>query len=141
MSFSGFLAAKCVSLNEEKCMVRPTLIDLTPLELKYYPFMISLNKCTGSCNALSPKRFVSKEAKDINVKALNMITNKNEVKTMEKIFHLTLNAKSIVRHVIQMKTWIIKHVKVHVRNVNVKNVKSVNVKSLKESLTRRFNWK
>ena len=27
-------------------MVRPTLIDMNPVE--HYPFMISLNKCTGS---------------------------------------------------------------------------------------------
>ena len=42
-------------LNDEPCMVRPTLIDLIPIEPKYYPFMISLDKCTGSCNVLSPK--------------------------------------------------------------------------------------
>ena len=39
--------------------------------------MISLNKCTGSCNVLSPKTCVPKVTKDINVKAFNMITNKN----------------------------------------------------------------
>ena len=49
-------------------MVRPTLVDMNPVELKYYPFMISLNKCTGSCNVLSPKIFVPKETKDINIK-------------------------------------------------------------------------
>ena len=37
-------------LNDEPCIVRPTLIDINPNELKYYPSMISLNKCTGSCN-------------------------------------------------------------------------------------------
>ena len=65
-------------------MVRPTLIDMNPVELKYYPFMISLDKCTGSCNALSPTLFVPKETKDINVIAFNMITNKNETETMTK---------------------------------------------------------
>ena len=55
-------------------MVRPTLIDLNPVELKYYLFMISLNKCTGSCNIF--KQCVPKETKDINVKAFNIITNK-----------------------------------------------------------------
>ena len=30
-------------------MVRPTLIDLNPVECKYYPFMISLDKCSGRC--------------------------------------------------------------------------------------------
>ena len=36
--------------------------------------MISLNKCAGSCNVLSPKICVPKESKDIDVKAFNMIT-------------------------------------------------------------------
>ena len=57
-------------------MVRPFLIDIKSVELKHYPFMISLNKCTGSCNVLSPKICVPKETKDIHVNAFNMITNK-----------------------------------------------------------------
>ena len=32
---------KCLFLNGEPCMVRPTIIDMNPVELKYYPFMIS----------------------------------------------------------------------------------------------------
>ena len=36
LSFSKSLAIKCVSLNNEPCMIRPTLIDLNPAELKYY---------------------------------------------------------------------------------------------------------
>ena len=43
----------CLFLNGEPCMVRPTIIDMNPVELKYYPFMISLNKCSGSCNVIS----------------------------------------------------------------------------------------
>ena len=65
-------------------MVRPTLIDLNPPELKYYSMMISLDKCTGSCNILSPKMGVPKESKNINVKKFNAMTNKNEAKTMTK---------------------------------------------------------
>ena len=45
LSFSESLTTKCVSLNNEPCMIRPTLIDLNPVELNYYPFMISLDKC------------------------------------------------------------------------------------------------
>ena len=45
LSFSGSLTTKCVSLNNEPCMIRPTLIDLNPVELNYYPFLISLDKC------------------------------------------------------------------------------------------------
>ena len=75
---------KCLSLNDEPFMIRPTLISLNPVELKYHPFMINLDQCNGSCNVLSPKKGVPKETKDINVKALNMTTNKKEVKTMTK---------------------------------------------------------
>ena len=36
LSFNGSLASKCMSLNNEKYEVRPTLIDLTTFELKCY---------------------------------------------------------------------------------------------------------
>ena len=66
MSFISSLAqnqTKCLFLNDDPCMV-------------------SLNKCTGSCNDLSPKICVPKKAKDINVKGFNMITNKDEAKAI-----------------------------------------------------------
>ena len=72
LSFSSSLATKCVSLNDEPCMVRPTLIDLNPVEIKYYPFVISLDKCSGSCNVLSPIICVPKKTKEINVKTFNI---------------------------------------------------------------------
>ena len=91
LSFSSSLATKSLSLNNKPCMVRPTLIDLNPVELKYYSFMISLDKCTRSCNDLPPKICVPKETKDINVKAFNMITNKNEAKAMTE--HISCDCK------------------------------------------------
>ena len=66
LSFSKSLARhqpKCLFLNDEPCIVRPTLIHMNPNELKYYPFMISLNKCTGSCNVLFQKICVPKKQK------------------------------------------------------------------------------
>ena len=87
LSFSESLArdrTKDLFLNDEPCMVRPTLIDMNPVKLKYYPFVISIDKCTGSCNVLSPKTCVPKETKDIYVKASNMITNKNVAKSITK---------------------------------------------------------
>ena len=74
-----------------------TLIKMNPVELKYYPYMISLDKWSGSCNFLSPKICVPKEKKDINFKAFNRITNKNEGKTMTKHISLIVNANSIVQ--------------------------------------------
>ena len=77
-SFSESLATKCSSLIEEPYMFKSPLIDLYPIELNYYPFMISLDKCNGSCNILSPKIRVPRKTKDLSVKLFNMITNKNE---------------------------------------------------------------
>ena len=72
-------------------MVRPTVSDLNPVELKYYPFIISLDKCSGSCDVLSSKICVRKETKDINIKAFNLITNKNEPKAMTE--HISRDCK------------------------------------------------
>ena len=66
-----------MSLIDETCMIWPTYIDLNPVELKNYLFMISLDKSSGNCSVLSAKMCVQKETKDIAVKAFNMITNKN----------------------------------------------------------------
>ena len=51
-------------------MVRPIYIDLSRDELKYCLSMISLDKCNGSCNALSPKMCVPKKG-NINVRVFN----------------------------------------------------------------------
>ena len=91
MIFSESSATKCLSLNDESCMVRSTLIDMNPLQFKYYWFMISLDKCSGSCKFLSSKICVPKKTKDINLKAFNMIKSKNEAKTMTK--HISCDCK------------------------------------------------
>ena len=82
---------KCMFLNDKTCMIRSTIIDMNPAELKYYPFMISLNQCTGSCNVFSTKICVVNETKDINVKAFNIITNKEEDKAMAE--HVSWDCK------------------------------------------------
>ena len=78
-------------LNDETCIVRPILIDLNPVELKYYPFMISFNKCTGSCDVVSQKICIPKETKYINIKVFTMITNKNEAKARTE--HISCDCK------------------------------------------------
>ena len=80
LRFSESLAIKFLSLNDENMHVRSTLIDLNPDE-QDYPFMISLDKCTGGCNLLSPKICVLRETKNTNVKAFNLTREKNEAMT------------------------------------------------------------
>ena len=54
LSFSESLATKCLSLNDAPCIVKTTLTDLNPVELKYYLFIISLDNINGSYNDLPP---------------------------------------------------------------------------------------
>ena len=68
-----------------------TLIDINPIELKYCSFTIKLDKCTGSCNALSAKKCALKEEKVMNFKAFSIITNKNDAKKMTE--HISCNCK------------------------------------------------
>ena len=72
-------------------MVRPRLFDLNPVELKCYQFIISLDKCSGSSNVLSPKICVPSGTKDINVKAFNVIANKNKAKALTE--HILCDCK------------------------------------------------
>ena len=58
---------------------------------------------------------VPNETKNINVKAFILITNKDEAKAMTENISCDCKCKSIVKHVIQNKNGIIKHV-----NVNAK---------------------
>ena len=72
-------------------MVSRNFIDLNPVVPKYYPFIVSLDKCTGSLNVLYPKIKVLSKTKDIHVKVFNLITDRNEAKTMVK--HILCDCK------------------------------------------------
>ena len=85
--FSESFTTKYVSLNDEPCIVRPTLIDLNAVELKSYPFMINLDKCSGSYNLLSPT-ICGPKKKVINVKAFNMIKNKMKLNFKTFVFKI-----------------------------------------------------
>ena len=68
-------------------MIIPTLIDLIAVELNYYLFTISPDKCNGSCTVYddsSTKILVPSETKDINVKVFTMITIICEIKNLIK---------------------------------------------------------
>ena len=66
-------------------------------ELKYYPFVIRLGKFSGSCNSgndLSMRICVPSKTKDLCVKAFNVITNRNEAKTLVKHISCSYKYKS-----------------------------------------------
>ena len=83
-----------MSLNNELCIDKPTVIDLNHAELYCYPFIISIDKCNESCNAVdhvSTKTCVSSKIEDANIKIFNLITTKNKVETSVK--HIPAHCK------------------------------------------------
>ena len=81
----------CVMLSNQKCMIQPTLINLHPNEytmntkFHYYPFVVQLNRCVGSCNILNDlcnKVCVPNKTEDLDISVFNMITGINESKTL-----------------------------------------------------------
>ena len=97
-----------MSLNDDPCMIRPTIIDLNSVELKYYPFLVSLDICSGSCNScndLSIRICVPSKTKYLNVKAFNMITNRNDAKTLIKHFPCDCKCKFSSRNCNSKRKW------------------------------------
>ena len=82
---NGSNHTKCVSLSNQKCMIQPTLINLHPneysQEFPYYPFLVKLDRCVGSCNTLndlSNKVCIPNKTEDLNLSVFNLITGINE---------------------------------------------------------------
>ena len=70
-------------------MTHLTLINLHPnensQEFHYYPFVVELDRCVGSCNTLndlSNKVCVPNKTEDINLSLFKMIIGINESKTV-----------------------------------------------------------
>ena len=79
-------------LNNEQGLARPTL-DLNSDELHYYPFIISLNRCNGSCNTLDDlwsRICAADKAEDTSLNVVNMITRINKSKTLTN--HISCNS-------------------------------------------------
>ena len=83
-SITGTL--KCVSINNEKCKVRPKIVDINSNSPRFYPFSIKVNKCSGKCNNINnlhAKICVPDIVKDINVRVFNLMSRTNETRHIE----------------------------------------------------------
>ena len=72
-------------------MARPTLIDLILDKynqgLRYYLFMVNVDRCNGSFNlldGLSCKLQVPNKTEDVSVSVFNITTRKNESKALTR---------------------------------------------------------
>ena len=71
-------------------MSRPKIMNLNPNESVFYPYSISINKCSGSCNNINnlfAKMCVPDITKNINAKVFNLMSRTSESKQI--IWHKT----------------------------------------------------
>ena len=64
--------------------------------------MVSLDRCSGSCNTLddpSGRICVQNKIENVNSNVVNMIARKNESKSLKNICHVIVNIDLIVENV------------------------------------------
>ena len=80
ITFFSCFALKCVSMNVLECKIGSEIININSNEPRCYPYSIEVNKCSGSCNKINGpclELCVPGDAKNINVKVLNLISRTN----------------------------------------------------------------
>ena len=102
LSFSGSLPIKCISLNNETCLARTVLIDFNSNKLYYFPFMVYLDNCDGTCDTLddpSARICVLNKTEGVNLNVFNKIN------TLAKHISCDCKCKFDGRKCISNKRW------------------------------------
>ena len=77
---------ECVSMNNQECRKRTKIININNNEPVFYPFIIKVNKCSGSCNNINDpyaKLCVPVVVKNINVKVFNLMSFSDQTRHLE----------------------------------------------------------
>ena len=53
LSSSITSALNCVSIRNQKCKVRPKIVDVSSNNPTFYPFSVKINRCSGNCNTIN----------------------------------------------------------------------------------------
>ena len=62
---------KCVSMNNQKCRMRPEITNINSSKPTFYSYSINVNKCSGSCNNINDpyaKLCVPDVVNNVNIK-------------------------------------------------------------------------
>ena len=63
-------------MKNRECKVRSEIININSNNAMFYPFSITINKCSGNCNNIDDpyaKLCVPDVIKDLNVKVFNLM--------------------------------------------------------------------
>ena len=81
-------------MNNQECKARLQILNANSDEPVFYHFRIKTSKCSGSCNNISnpyAKMCVPDIAKNLNVKAFNLMSRTNETRHIK--WHETCKCK------------------------------------------------
>ena len=68
-------------MKNQECRARSEIVNVNTDEPVFYPFIIKVNKCSGSCNNINNpygKTCIPDIIKNINVKVFNLMSRINE---------------------------------------------------------------
>ena len=80
---SSINSLKCILMNNQKCKVRPEIVNVNSNEPIFYPFSIKTSIYSGSCNNINgpyAKICVPDVVKNSNVKVFNLMSRTNETR-------------------------------------------------------------
>ena len=83
-----------ILLENQKCKVRPQIVNLNRGEFVFFPCSIKTSKRSGSCNNINnpyTKLSVLDVGKNLNVKVFNLMSRTNETRHIE--WHKTCKCK------------------------------------------------
>ena len=82
-NLSNVNSFECVSTKNQKCKVRPKIVDINSNNPIFYHFSVKIDKCSGNCNNINDpyaKICVPDTVKYLNVKVFNLMTLTNETR-------------------------------------------------------------
>ena len=86
--------SKSILMNNQKCKVRPQIVNVNSEEPVFFNFSIKISKWSGSCNSINDpyaKLWVADAAKYLNVRLFNLMSRTNETRYTES--HETCKCK------------------------------------------------
>ena len=85
-NFSTVNSLGCILMNNQKCKVRPEIVNVNSNEPVFYPFSIKTSKCSGSCNNVSDphaKLCAPDVDKNNNIEVFNLMSRTNKASHIE----------------------------------------------------------
>ena len=82
-NLSSINSFKCISMSNQKCKVRPEIVNVNSDEPVFYPFYLKTSKCSGICNSINDpyaKLCVPDVVKNMNIKVFNLMSRTNKTR-------------------------------------------------------------